>query len=83
VEISVLRGVGWVPQKSPDFGATAKHKSTSDPVGAPENNQFGAIFLEFGDNKKCRTFSGLKLVPKSRKKLIGALSCNHKDPKCI
>jgi len=23
VEISVLRGVGWVPQKSADFGATA------------------------------------------------------------
>ena len=23
VDISVLRGVGWVPQKSADFGATA------------------------------------------------------------
>ena len=28
-------------------------------------------------------FSGLELAPKSRKKLIGALSCMHKTPKCI
>ena len=28
-------------------------------------------------------FSALELVPKSRKKLIGALSCMHKGPKCI
>ena len=33
--------------------------------------------------KKCCTFSGLELAPKSRKKLIGALSCMHKGPKCI
>ena len=25
----------------------AQHKSTSDPVGAPKNNPFGAIFIEF------------------------------------
>jgi len=55
-----------------------QHKSTSDPVGAPKNNQFGAIFIEFGDTNKCYTFSGLELVPKSRKKLIGALSCMQK-----
>ena len=60
-----------------------QHKSTSDPVGAPKNNQLGAIFIEFGDTKKCYTFSGLQLLPKSRKKLIGALSCMHKGPKCI
>ena len=60
-----------------------QHKSTSDPVGAPKNNQFGAIFIEFGDTKKCYTFSGPELVPKSRKKLIGALNCMHKGPKCI
>ena len=60
-----------------------QHKSTSDPVGAPKNNQFGAILIEFGDTKKCCTFSGLELVPKSRRKLIGALSCMHKAPKCI
>ena len=60
-----------------------QHKSTSDPVGAPKNNPFGAIFIEFGDTKKCCTFSGLELVPKSRKNLIGALSCMHKGPKCI
>ena len=60
-----------------------QHKSTSDPVGAPKNNQFGAIFIEFGDTKKCYTFSGLGLVPKSSKKLIGGLSCMHKGQKCI
>jgi len=60
-----------------------QHKSTSDPVAAPKNNPFGAIFIGFGDTIKCCTFSGLELVPKSRKKLIGALSCMHKGPKCI
>ena len=60
-----------------------QHKSTSDPVGAPKNHQFGAIFIEFGDTKKCYTFSGPELVPKSRKKLIGALNYMHKGPKCI
>ena len=60
-----------------------QHKSTPDPVAAPKNIPFGAIFNEFGDTKKCCTFSGLELAPKSRKKLIGALSCMHKGPKCI
>ena len=36
-----------------------------------------------GPSKKCRTFSGLELASESRKKLIGALSCMHKGPKCI
>ena len=60
-----------------------QHKSTTDPVAAPKNIPFGNIFIEFGDTKKCCTFSGLELAPKSRKKLIGALSCMHKGPKCI
>ena len=60
-----------------------QHKSTPDPVAAPKNIPFGTIFIEFGDTKKCCTFSGLELAPKSRKKLIGALSCMHKAPKCI
>ena len=81
--ISVLRGVGWVPQKSAGFGATAPAQSIPDPVAAPKNIPFGTIFIEFGDTKKCCTFSGLELAPKSRKKLIGALSCMHKGPKCI
>ena len=59
------------------------HKNTSVLVGAPKNNQFGAIFIEFGDTKKCYTFSGLELVPKSTTKLIGGLSCMHTGPKCI
>ena len=58
-------------------------KSTPDPVAAPKNIPFGTIVIEFGDTKKCCTFSGLELAPKSRKKLIGALSCMHKGPKCI
>ena len=60
-----------------------QQKSTLDPVAAPKNIPFGTIFIEFGDTKKCCTFSGLQLAPKSRKKLIGALSCMHKGPKCI
>jgi len=60
-----------------------QHKSTSDPVGAPKNNQFGAIFIELGDTKKCCSFLGLELVPKRRKRLIGALSSMHKGPKGI
>ena len=60
-----------------------QHKSATDPVAAPKNIPFGSIFIQFGDTKKCCTFSGLELAPKSRKKLIGALSCMHKGPKCI
>ena len=60
-----------------------QHKSTPVPVAAPKNIPFGTIFIDFGDTKKCCTFSGLELAPKSRKKLIGALSCIHKGPKCI
>ena len=60
-----------------------QHKSTPDPVAAPKNIPFGTIFIEFGDTKKCCTFSGLELAPKSRKKLIGALSCMQRGPKCI
>ena len=88
VGISVLRGVGWV-----GWGGSLKkvlvlvqrpqHKSTRDPVAAPKNIPFGTIFIEFGDTKKCCTFSGLELAPKSRKKLIGAQSCMHKGPKSI
>ena len=60
-----------------------QHKSTSDSVGAPKTNYFAAIVIEFGDTKKCYTFSGLELVPKSSKKLIGGLSCMPKGQKCI
>ena len=60
-----------------------QHKSTPDPVAAPKNIPFGTILIEFGNTKTCCTFSGLELAPKSREKLIGALSCMHKGPKCI
>ena len=60
-----------------------QHKSTPVPVAAPKNIPFATIFIEFGDTNKCCTFSGLGLAPKSRKKLIRALSCMHKGPKCI
>ena len=60
-----------------------QHKRTQDPVAAPKNIPFGTVFIEFGDTKKCCTFSGLELAPKSRTRLIGVLSCMHKGPKCI
>ena len=60
-----------------------QHKRTPHPVAAPKNIPFGPIFTEFGDTKNGCTFSGLELAPKSRKKLIDALSCMHKGPKCI
>ena len=65
------------------FVQRPQHKSTPDPVAAPKNIPFSTIFIEFGDTKRCCTFSGLELAPKSRKKLIGALCCMHKGPKCI
>ena len=90
---SAILSIRWIFPFSEGWGGSLKkvlilvqrpqHKSTSDPVAAPKNNAFGAIFIEFGDTKKCCTFSGLELVPKSRKKLIAALSCMHKGPKCI
>jgi len=83
VEISVLRRVGWALKKVLILVQRPQHKTTSDPVGAPKSNPFGAIFIEFGDTKKCCTFSGHELVLKSRKKLIGALSCMHKGSKSI
>ena len=42
-----------------------QHKSTTDSVGAPKKNPFAAILIEVFDTKKCYTFSGLELVPKS------------------
>ena len=45
-----------------------QHKSALDPVGAPKNNPFGAIFIEFGDTKKCCTFSGLEFSHERQEK---------------
>ena len=83
MEIKVFRGVGWVPQKSADFGPTAPALNHLRSRYSTKKNPFGAIFVAFGDTKKSCTFSGLELAPKSRKKLIGALRCMHKGPKCI
>jgi len=82
VGISVLRGVGLVPQKSGGFGVTAPAQKHPRSRCGTKNIPFGTIFIEFGDTKKCCTLSGLELAPKSRKKLIGAHSCMHKGPKC-
>ena len=76
-------GWGWCLKKVLILVQRPQHKSTSDPVATPKNNAFGAIFIDFGDTKKCCTFQGLELVPKSRKKLIAALSCMRKGPKCF
>ena len=75
--------MGWVPQESARFDATAPAKNTLHSVGVPETKHFGAILIEFGDTKKYYTFSGLGLVPKSSKKIIGGLSCINKGQKCI
>ena len=83
MEKTVLRGVGGSLKKVLVLVQRPQHKSTPDPVAAPKNIPFGTIFIEFGDTKKCCTFSALELAPKSRKKLFGALSCMHKGPKCI
>ena len=50
-----------------------QRKSTSDSLGAPKKNHFGAIFIEFGDTKKCHTFWGLELVPK--RELANSAAC--------
>ena len=77
-------GWGGSPKKVLILVQRPQHKSTSDSVAPPKNNPFGAIFIEFGDTKTCCSFSGLELVPKSRKKLIGALSSQrskmHSNP---
>ena len=83
MDISVFRGVGGSLKKVLILVQRPQHKSTSDPVAAPKSNSSGAIFIEFGDTKKCCTFLGLEFVPKSTKKLIAALSCMRKGPKCI
>ena len=83
VEKTVLRGVRWVPPKSAGFGATAPAQKHPRSRCGTKQHSIWQIFIEFGDTKKCCTFSGLELAPKSRKKPIGALSCMHKGPKCI
>ena len=87
---SAILSIRWIFPFSEGWGGTLKkvltlvqrpqHKSTSDPVAAAKNNAFGAIFIEFGDTKKCCTFSGLELVPKSRKKLIALSAACAKVP---
>ena len=49
------------------FVQLPQHKSTPDPVAAQKNIPFGTIFIEFGDTKKCCTFAGFELAPKSSK----------------
>ena len=57
-----------------------QHESTPDPVAAPKNIPFGTIFIEFGDTKKCFTFSGLELAPKSRKSELAPSAACTKVP---
>ena len=83
MEKTVLRGWSGSLQKVLVLVQRPQQKSTPDPVAEAKNVPFGTIFIEFGDTKKCCTFSGLELAPKSRKKPNGALSCMHKGPKCI
>ena len=75
--------MGWVPQKSAGFGATAPAQKHPRSRCGTKKHSIWLYFYRIWDTKKCCTFSGLELAPKSRKKLIGALSCMHKGPKCI
>ena len=57
-----------------------QHKSTPDPVAAPKNIPYDTIFIEFGDTKKCCTFSGLELAPKAEKSQLALSAACTKAP---
>ena len=57
-----------------------QHRSTPYPVAAPKNIPFGTIYIEFGDTKRCCTFSGLELAPKSRKSQLALSAACTKVP---
>ena len=59
VGISVLKGVGWVPQKSAGFGATPQHKSTPDPVAAPKTFHLALFLSNLAILKSAALFQGL------------------------
>ena len=66
---SAILTIRWIFPFSEGWGGSLKkvlilvqrpqHKGTSDPVAAPKNNAFGAIFIEFGDTKNAALFQGL------------------------
>ena len=91
---SAILSIRWKLQFRDGWGGSLKKcsfwcngpsiKAPQIPLGHQKTiNAIWRYFLEFGDTKKCHTFSGLELVPKSSKKLIGGLSCMHKGQKCI
>ena len=56
--------VGRVPSKKCSFWSDDPTiKALQIPLGH-QKHHFGAIFIEFGDTKKCQTVSGVELVPK-------------------
>ena len=81
MEKTVLRGGRGGSHKKVLVLVQRPHcKSTADPVAAPKNIAFGTIFIEFGDTKKCCTFSGLELAPKSRKSQLALSAACTKAP---
>ena len=85
---SAILSIRWKFQFSEGWGGSLKkvlilvqqpqHKSTPDPVAAPKNIPSGTIFIEFGDTKKCCTFSGLELAQKAEKsKLALSAGCRR------
>ena len=84
MEKTVLRGVGWVPQKSAGFGATAPaQKHHRSRCGTKKTFHLALFLSNLAILKSASLFPGLELAPKGRKKPIGALSCMHKGPKCF
>ena len=59
VEISVLRGVGWVPQKSAGLVQRPQHKSTPDPVAAQKTFHLALFLSNLAILKSAALFQGL------------------------
>ena len=74
---SAILSIRWIFPFSEGWGGSLRkvlilvqrpqHKSTSDPVEAPKNSTFGAIFIEFGDTKNAAPFQGLNWSQKAEK----------------
>ena len=74
---SAILSIRWIFPFSEGWGGSLKkvlilvqrpqHKSTSDPVAAPKNNAFVAIFIEFGDTKNAALFQALNWSQKAEK----------------
>ena len=73
--------MGWVPQKKCWFWCNGPStKAPQIPLRHQKTFHLALFLSNLAILKSAALFSGLELAPKSRKKLIGALSCMHKVP---